>query len=316
MREEMEQNAIILREISKCFPTGLLASKRREVLRGLELEVKRGEVFGYIGPNGAGKTTTIGIILGLIKPTSGSVLVLGKSSGEHDIRSKIGSIPEQPYFYSHLSARELLDYYGKLYGIEREERRKRTDTLLEQLGLAKHRSVRLKKYYRGMLQRFAIAQSLINDPELLIFDEPFSGLDPIGRKDMMNIMLDLKSAGKTIFFSTHILSDVQYIADRVGLIADGRIIRVIEGDEFRRNSSAEIEVELTGVGDGGLEFLKTCAREVFSHHGKTVLVLQGNESLSRVFEYSLKNALKVESVMPKIKFLEEVFSSEMEVTEG
>jgi ABC-2 type transport system ATP-binding protein len=311
---EMLHSAISLRDVSKCVPRGLFGRKRMEVLRGLEIEVKKGEVFGYIGPNGAGKTTTIGIILGLIKPTSGTVRVLDHPAGDHEARSKIGALPEQPYFYPHLSARELLDYYGKLHGIERDERTKRTESLLKLLGLSSHSSVRLSKYSRGMLQRFAIAQSLINDPELLIYDEPFSSLDPIGRKDTMKIMLDLKSRGKTIFFSTHILSDVQYIADRVGLIAGGRLIRVIDGDEFRQNSTDEMEIELTGVGAEGVGTLSRFAHEVISDNGKTVLVVRGDENLTKVIELTLMSGYRVEKVMPRLRFLEDVFSTEMEAT--
>lgn len=310
----MSHAALSLRGIFKDFPAGVLGRKRREVLRGLDLEVKRGEVFGYIGPNGAGKTTTIGVILGLVRPAAGTVSVLGRPPGDHLVRARIGSLPEQPYFYSHLSAWELLDYYGRLYELPTETRRSKAASLLELLGLEKHAHVRLSKYSRGMLQRFAIAQSLVNDPELLVFDEPFSGLDPIGRKDLMRIMLDLKSMGKTIFFSTHILSDVQYLADRVGLIAAGRIVRVIDGDEFKRKSADEMEVELEGVENDGLDALRQFVEEVISHNGKTVFVVKGNESLTRVIEYTLHRGYRVERIVPRLKFLEEVFSKEMEGT--
>lgn len=308
----MQRVAISLRNITKSFPTGFLGSKKREVIRDLDLDVKRGEVFGYIGPNGAGKTTTIGLILGLIKPNTGTIHILGRLSEDHEIRSKIGALPEQPYFYPHLSASELLDYYGRLCCIEREERKRRVCMLLEMMGLEKHAGVRLRRYSRGMLQRFAIAQSLINDPEILIFDEPFSGLDLIGRKDMMKIMLDLKSKGKTIFFSTHILSDVQYLADRVGLLARGQLIRVVDGDEFRRNSTDEIEIELTGVDAQAIDTLRQFSYEVASNNGKTVLFVRGNEHFTKIMEHTLRNGYRVEKVVPRLKFLEDVFSQEME----
>jgi ABC-2 type transport system ATP-binding protein len=310
----VSESAISLKGIFKDFPAGVLGRTRREVLRGLDLEVKSGEVFGYIGPNGAGKTTTIGVMLGLVRPTAGRVTVLGRSAGDHLSRSRIGSLPEQPYFYPHVTAWELLDYYGRLYDIPAEKRKARAAELLELLGLEKHARVRLNKYSRGMLQRFAIAQSLLNDPELLVFDEPFSGLDPIGRKDMMRIMLDLKTKGKTIFFSTHILSDVQYLADRVGLISAGRIIRIIDGEEFKRKSTEEMEVELRGVGSEGLEMLRPYVQEIIAHNGKTLLVVRGNESLTKVMEYTLQKGYGVERIAPRLKFLEEVFSHEMEGT--
>jgi ABC-2 type transport system ATP-binding protein len=309
----MTHSALSLKSVSKSVPAGFLGTKSKKILRGLDLEIERGEVFGYIGPNGAGKTTTIGIILGLIKQDTGSVTVLGHPAGDHVTRSKIGSLPEQPYFYPHLTARELFDYYGRLFGIDNHTRKKKADSLLDLLGLGKHMNVRLSKYSRGMLQRFAIAQSLLNDPEMLIYDEPFSGLDPIGRKDMMNIMLDLKSNGKTIFFSTHILSDVQYLADKVGLISAGRLTRVIEGDEFRRNSTDEMEVELSGVRPEHAEIFRPYVTEVISSDEKTVLITRGNENLTRVIELTLMHGCRVEKMMPRLRFLEDVFSSEMEV---
>ncbi len=308
----MVEPAIILKDVRKEFSTGFLGSKKREVLRGLDLEVEEGEVFGYIGPNGAGKTTTIGVMLGLVKPGKGTVRILGNPPDDHRTRSRIGSLPEQPYFYPHLSARELLEYYARLYGLPGRERKSRVVSLLDMLGLGKHSDVRLSKYSRGMLQRFAIAQSLVNDPELLIFDEPFSGLDPIGRKDMMQIMLDLKEKGKTLFFSTHILSDVQYLADRVGLIADGKIVRTIDGEEFRRNATEEMEIELGGVDGEAPGEIRGIAQEIISSNGKTVFVVRGNEQLSKVIELTLTKGYRVEKITPRLRFLEEVFSKEME----
>lgn len=311
----MTRTVLSLKDIGKSVPTGLLGRKRRKVLCGLDLEVEQGEVFGYIGPNGAGKTTTIGIVLGMIKQDTGSVYVLDRPAGDHEARARIGALPEQPYFYPHLTARELFDYYASLFDLDKEKRKEKANTLLELLGLGKHMDVRLSKYSRGMLQRFAIAQSLVNDPELLIYDEPFSGLDPIGRKDMMNIMLDLKSKGKTIFFSTHILSDVQYLADKVGLLTGGRLTRVIDGDEFRRNSTDEMEVELAGVELGDVEALREFADDVVSSDGKTSLVIKGNENLTRIIELTLRNGYRVEKILPRLKFLEDIFSSEMEVAQ-
>jgi len=311
----MTRSAISLRKIGKSVPTGFLGRKRRKVLSGLDLEVERGEVFGYIGPNGAGKTTTIGIVLGLIRQDTGTVAVLGCPAGDHEARAKIGALPEQPYFYPHLTARELFDYYARLFGLDKEERREKTRTLLPMLGLGKHMDVRISKYSRGMLQRFAIAQSLVNDPDLLIYDEPFSGLDPIGRKDMMNIMLELKSKGKTIFFSTHILSDVQYLADKVGLLTGGKLTRIIDGEEFRRNSTEEMEVVLAGVRSEDSEALKEYTDEAVSSDGKIHLVIRGNENLNRVIGLALRNGYRVEKMVPKLKFLEDVFSSEMEVAQ-
>ena len=202
---------------------GHLSIGSREVIRGLELQIEKAEVFGLLGQNGAGKTTTIKMILSLIFPDAGSIRIFGVDHTSVALRSRIGFLPENPFFYEYLTGREFLDFYGQLFGYGRAEREARAATVLKQVGMSDRASLPLRKYSKGMLQRIGMAQALINDPDFVILDEPMSGLDPIGRREFRDIILDLKARGKTVFFSSHILSDAEAICDRVGILKDGRI---------------------------------------------------------------------------------------------
>lgn len=217
--------------LRKTFYSGFRRQKI-EALKGIDLEVEKGEIFGFLGPNGAGKTTTIKILAGLIKPTSGKALVLGKPAGEVASRTKIGFLPEQPYFYDYLSGEEFLNFCARFFPIGAQERGKRVNNLLGLVGLERARKWALRKYSKGMLQRIGLAQALINDPELVILDEPMSGLDPLGRKEIRDLISSLKDKGKTVFFNTHIISDVEMICDRVGIINLGQLLKVGAIEEF------------------------------------------------------------------------------------
>ncbi len=218
----MSASVIEVKELRKSYRTPL---RRRvvEALHGVSFSVPPGEIFAFVGPNGAGKTTTIRILMGLIRPTSGSATVFGEPVPSRAARRRLGFLPESPYFYEYLSAAELLDLVGRLHGMERAARRKRTDELLALVGLDKARKRPMKSFSKGMLQRAGIAQALMSDPELVVLDEPTSGLDPLGRKEVRDIIVGLRAAGKTVFFSSHILADVEAIADRVAIIVGGRL---------------------------------------------------------------------------------------------
>lgn len=209
-------------ELSKTFHLGF---SRREVVAvsGLSLTVKKGEIFGLIGPNGAGKTTTIKMMTGLIKPSSGSISMMGYNPRDKRSSQKLGYLPEISYYYDSLTGRETLDFYAKLYGIELPERKQRVDFWLERVGLADARNKRLSQYSKGMMQRIGLAQALIGDPEVVILDEPQSGLDPIGRREVADIIRECKAQGKTLFFSSHILPDVEELCDRIGVIRNGKM---------------------------------------------------------------------------------------------
>jgi len=192
-------------------------------LDSVDFIVPRGEIFGFVGPNGAGKTTTIRTLMGLIRPTSGRCRIFGEEVPARTARARLGFLPESPYFYDYLTPRELLDLSGRLFGIEPSTRKKRAGELIERVGLGSAADRPLRKFSKGMLQRAGLAQALVNDPELVVLDEPMSGLDPIGRKEVRDLILWLRDAGKTVFFSTHILPDVEAVCDRVAIIAGGKI---------------------------------------------------------------------------------------------
>lgn len=217
-------SVVRFQHVAKALPHGFWL-RRKPVLRDVTLSVREGEVYGFLGPNGAGKTTSMKCLLGLLRPDTGAIEIFGRPGFEPAAREKLGYLPEHPYFYPHLTGRELVDYFGRLFGIPRAERRRRTEMLLERVGMAHKADAPTRQYSKGMLQRIGLAQALINDPELVILDEPMSGLDPIGRREIKDIIQELKEAGKTVFFSSHILADAEALCDRVGLLYNGKILR-------------------------------------------------------------------------------------------
>jgi ABC-2 type transport system ATP-binding protein len=243
----MEGAVIHIDRLVKAYRPGLF---RREVraLDGLCLEVAPGEIFGFLGPNGAGKTTTIKVLLGLVRPTSGRVAVLGGAPTDPRVRRRIGFLPEQPYFYDYLTGDELLDYMGRLHGLPPWVRRERAARLLEQVGMTHAARLPLRKYSKGMLQRVGLAQALVNDPELVVLDEPMSGLDPMGRKQVRDLILGLKAEGRTVFFSSHILSDVEALCDRVAMVARGRLVGLGTVEELLAGRPERIELRVTAPG--------------------------------------------------------------------
>lgn len=218
--------AVKIKGLSKTFKTGW--GKKYKVLSDLSLDINENEIFGYLGANGAGKTTTFKMILGLIHADKGEVSFWGKPASDFKNRSLLGYLPENPYFYSYLTAGESLDFYASLFDIDAKTKKERIKELLLLVGLEHAKDLQLRKFSRGMLQRVGIAQALINDPKLLILDEPMSGLDPMGRKNMRDIILKCREQGKTIIFSSHIISDVETVCDRASIIAKGELKEVID----------------------------------------------------------------------------------------
>lgn len=208
--------------VSKEFKQGI-RGKRVKALESLDLEIRQGEVFGFLGPNGAGKSTAIKILLNLLFPTRGSAFIKGRDVGEKHLRRFVGYLPENPYFYDHLTAEELLWFGGRISGLNHDEIRTRTDEMLNKVSLHNARKRPLRTYSKGMVQRAGLALALIHNPEIVILDEPMSGLDPIGRKMVGDLILELKAQGKTVFFSSHILTDIERFCDRVGIIIDGKL---------------------------------------------------------------------------------------------
>ena len=219
----MTNPAIETENLTKEYPYGFLHLRKKASLEGLSMQVETGEVFGFIGPNGAGKSTTIKLLLGLIFPDAGSARILGKPISDMEMHREIGYLPEQPYFYDYLTATELLDYFARIHDLPAADQKDRVQQTLRKVGLETARKIQLRKYSKGMLQRVGLAQAILHDPKVVILDEPMSGLDPLGRREVRDIILELKRDGKTVMFSTHILSDAEMLCDRVGVIVGGKL---------------------------------------------------------------------------------------------
>jgi ABC-2 type transport system ATP-binding protein len=219
----MPSPAIEIAHLSKEYPYGFLNLKKRRSLEDLTMQVQGGEVFGFLGPNGAGKSTTIKLLMRLIFPTSGTARILGKSIEDVSMHQDIGYLPEQPYFYDYLTAAELLDYFARFHRLTEADRRERVQRMLKKVGLDTAKKIQLRKYSKGMLQRVGLAQAILHDPQVVVLDEPMSGLDPLGRREVRDIILELKKEGRTVLFSTHILSDAEMLCDRVGVIVGGKL---------------------------------------------------------------------------------------------
>jgi ABC-2 type transport system ATP-binding protein len=219
----MPEPAIAIENLTKEYPFGFLHLGKKTSLEGLTMQVETGEVFGFLGPNGAGKSTTIKLLVGLIFPTAGNARILGQPVSHIEMHRRIGYLPEQPYFYDYLTAAEVLDYFARFHDLSSAERKHRVERMLNKVGLETARKIQLRKYSKGMLQRVGLAQAILHDPDVVILDEPMSGLDPVGRREVRDIILELKSEGKTVLFSTHILADAEMLCDRVGVIVGGKL---------------------------------------------------------------------------------------------
>jgi len=221
--------------------------RRKRVLHDVSLSVERGEIFGFVGPNGAGKTTTMKILMGLIRATSGRATILGHAVGETGFRREIGFLPEHPTFYDYLTGREILDFYARLSGLDARARRERVALLLDWVGLDDAAEQRLRSYSKGMLQRVGIAQALVHDPSVVFLDEPMSGLDPLGRKAIRDLILRLREDGKTVFMNTHILSDMEMVCDRIAIIVAGRLRYQGRIEEYLGSEQGQVDVTLESV---------------------------------------------------------------------
>ncbi|MDP9269243.1 MAG: ABC transporter ATP-binding protein [Acidobacteriota bacterium] len=233
--------------LEKSYQVGFLRKTEKVALKPFQLAVEEGEIFGYLGPNGAGKTTTLKLLLGLVFPTAGSARLLGRDWRDADTKADIGFLPEQPYFYDYLTATELLDYYGHLSGMDHAARRKRVPEVLDRVGMSAAAHIQLRKFSKGMLQRVGIAQAIVHDPKLVILDEPMSGLDPMGRLQVRDLIQSLKDEGKTVFFSTHILSDAETLCDRVAVLNQGELRAVGVVADLTAEVGGKVEVVWQGT---------------------------------------------------------------------
>ena len=300
----MGMYAIEIQGLSKNYAVGFWKKQIRPALKSLELKVNVGETFGFLGPNGAGKTTTLKLLMGIIFPTAGSATILGKDLFDPEIKRKIGFLPEQPYFYDYLSAPELLDYYARLSGVPAGLRRQRIADLLGRVGLADVGNKQLRKFSKGMLQRVGIAQAIIHDPEVVFLDEPMSGLDPLGRHEVRELIQQLKDEGKTIFFSTHILSDAETLCDRVAVIHKGELRGVGVVNDFRSSIAEKAEVVWVAAAA-----IPAVSQLILEHHvtGDTVRATVQSADLDRVLEKLREQRARLISVTPVQRTLEEYF---------
>ncbi len=285
-------------------------ARRVEAVKGLSFEVQDGEIFGFLGPNGAGKTTTIKMLMGLIRPTSGTGTLLGAPLGHRDARAKLGFLPEHPYFYEYLNPREFLDFYGRLFGLPADVRRKRSDELIERVGLSHAANRPLRKFSKGMTQRMGIAQALINDPDLVVLDEPMSGLDPMGRKDVRDIILELKAAGKTVFFSSHILQDVEMICDRVAIVIGGKLRSIGPLTTLLESPEDRIEVVVLDLSEDAVSKLseRAVSTQVLSR-GISFSLALANE-VDAFLDAAHQLGGRIQSVVPQHRSLEDLFVAE------
>jgi ABC-2 type transport system ATP-binding protein len=299
-------NAIEIKELTKSYPVGFWKKQLRPALKPFNLNVAVGETFGFLGPNGAGKTTTLKLLMGIVFPTSGSANILGKDFHDPEVKKRIGFLPEQPYFYDYLSAPELLDYYANLSGMPSAARKARIPQLLERVGLGDVGSKQLRKFSKGMLQRVGIAQAIVHDPEVLFLDEPMSGLDPLGRHEIRELIQSLKDAGKTIFFSTHILSDAEALCDRVGVIHKGELRGVGVVNDLRSSEGGKSEIIWQKAAA-----LAAVAGDLLESHvtGDMVRATVAADTLDRVLDKLRQEHARLISVTPLHGTLEEYFLS-------
>jgi ABC-2 type transport system ATP-binding protein len=301
--------AIEILGLEKTYSVGFWRKKPRYGLRPLHLAIEEGEVFGFLGPNGAGKTTTLKLLMGLIFPTTGSARILGMELDDPKMKAQIGFLPEQPYFYDYLTARELLEYYGQLSGVDPKQRSRKVDEVLQRVGLPEVGGVQLRKFSKGMLQRVGIAQAILHEPKVLFFDEPMSGLDPMGRREVRDLMEQLKHEGKTIFFSTHILSDAEALCDRVGIIHEGELRGV--GAVVDLTSSVHGRVELVWQGTAVPASLRALGAECHIT-GNTVRAVLSEANQDTALEALRRERLRLISVTPVRTSLEDYFMQKLQ----
>ena len=260
--------------LTKDYLVGFWRPRPYRALDQLTLQVSQGEVFGFLGPNGAGKSTAIKLLMQLIFPTSGHARILGRPVGDLGVRRRLGFLPENPTFYDYLTAEELLDYFARLFGMPAADRRARVATVLDEVGLGKERRLRLRSYSKGMVQRVGIAQAILNRPDIVFFDEPMSGLDPLGRRDVRQLMLGLRDRGCTVFFSSHILSDAEALCSQVGIVAQGKLVAGGRLSELLAFEQKGWELVIGDVSDALLETLRPRVRHVMAlGHGRYTIEL-------------------------------------------
>lgn len=292
-----------IEDLHKSFKTGFIP-KQKKILNGISLEVRSGEIFGYLGPNGAGKTTTLKCVLGLIFPDQGKIEMFGQSNLSPRAKERTGFLPENPYFYDHLTAMEFLDFYADLTLTKKGDKQVRIQTLLKMVGLEHAASLRLRKFSRGMLQRIGLAQALVNDPSLVFLDEPLGGLDPLGRKEIRDVIVRLKGEGKTVFLSSHILQDIEMICDRVAILVEGQIISKGHLQDLVSEQIKVIEITVSGI---PTETLDDIGERYSVQGGRILLKVFEEDKIADVLRLVHENKGKIHSLIPRTETLEDLF---------
>ena len=292
--------------LSKTFRVGFFARKV-EALRDCSFAVKQGEIFGLLGPNGAGKTTTIKILLGFVSPSAGAAFVGGEPAGTPQARKRLGYLPENPALYEFLRGDEYLEFAGRLAGLSRAEARKRCAALLEKVGLGGRADRPIRRFSKGMVQRLGLAQALVGDPQTVILDEPMSGLDPIGRKDVRDLIFTLREEGRTVLFSTHILSDVEAVCDRVAIMVGGRLTDCGSLSELLSPGVRSVEIVAKGIAAPLLAELQAAGAKVAERDQSQVLTLDSDEAGHRALRRIVESGARVVSLSPHRQTLEELF---------
>ena len=304
-----------IENLSKDYEVGFWKKKRVRALDDLNLQVEGGQIFGFLGGNGAGKTTTIKILMSLIFPTTGRAKILGEEITNTKMHRRIGYCPENPYFYDYLKARELMNYFGELFGLDKQQRNRKTEELLTKVGLEeKDWNKQLRKFSKGMLQRVGLAQALINEPEIVFLDEPMSGLDPIGRREIRELIAELREKGTTVFMSTHILSDIEALCDNVAILRGGKLAATGKLDDLLMQSGERqsFEINVKGIAAENLDAqiaLISGANISAKPNGATIHVLEETD-IDRILQITREKGGKLVSVQPVKQSLEELFVKE------
>jgi len=300
--------AIETEDLTKDYALGFWRKRPYRALDALSLRVEQGEIFGFLGPNGAGKTTTLKLLMHLVFPTSGTATILGRPVGDVPVKHRIGYLPENPYFYDHLTAEELLHYFGRLFGLPETTRRERVPRLLDEVGLGAERRLALRRFSKGMLQRVGLAQALLNDPDVIFLDEPMSGLDPIGRRMVRDLILRLRERGRTVFFSSHILSDAEALCSRVAILAGGRLVATGRLADMLAFDLKAWELVASGVGDAALAALRArCTRWTAIAEGRYAFELPPAARPEEEMAALVASGATIVSLNPVRETLEEFF---------
>jgi len=300
------ENAIVVSDLKKTFRKSF-SGKRVEAVRGVSFEVARGEVFGFVGPNGAGKTTCIKMLTGLIFPTGGKATVFGEAIPSPRAMARVGFLPENPYVYPYLTPREFVTLCGRLSGMSGRDLDERTEAVLDRVGMSEAIDRPVRALSKGMGQRVGLAAALVHDPDLLILDEPMSGLDPVGRKDVRDLILEERARGKTVFFSTHILGDVETLCDRVCILRKGAVVVSGKLSELLKSESTRSEVAIGHASEGTQKKLEDAGFAGKTMGDAFVVEVEGYDALKKVLDVAHGEGAVIKSVNPKRETLEELF---------